>query len=96
MSEPRWTKGPWKTVIEEGDEWYFDREQIVVRSVETNDSLMVSGADDEEYRANVYLAAVAPDLYEALESVLSRLNRLGDADHLLKARAVLAKARGEA
>jgi len=51
--------------------------------------------DGDEARANACLIASAPDLLAALEAVVSRLNRLGDADYLYRARAAIARAKGE-
>jgi hypothetical protein len=85
MNETKFTPGPWKIGAYESGR------------------MAVDGANDEEVTGYIdpedaYLIAAAPDLYEALETVLANapepycaITRAVDA----KCRAALAKARGE-
>ena len=92
--------GPWKASVEQrpfpaSGHWY------VVTDEEENGLGEFYGDDHETNVANLHMAAAAPDLFDALDAI----QRLADGDdgippHVLiglhhKARAALAKARGE-
>ena len=102
MTDTKWTPGPWSveqpmdfelTIVEAGKptyEWRF---------------IATCGLPDEkgdipkkQVIANVNLIAAAPELYHALEGLVAwadDLRRMDPAEDLRKARAALAKARGE-
>jgi hypothetical protein len=55
------------------------------------------GRDIQDWISNAHLIAAAPDLYDALEALVDACDRLGvTGGNLSYARAVLAKARGDA
>lgn len=99
------TRGPWVVVADERYDPFFCADRIVgydVKSstVEVVGSEGISG-ESEINLANANLIAAAPELLEALECVLTQLeseympsDESGAA--IVKARAVIAKARGEA
>ena len=77
MIETKFTPGP----------WYSDG--IFVCDANDND---VCACEQENWEADAYLIAAAPDLYEALEYTAQLLEALGGTTHT--AQAALAKARG--
>jgi len=91
MSE-NWTKGPWFNGTD-------------VRQIESQEGVIVcnvSGAiSNKEVLGDSYFIATAPELYEALEQLLSytraceSLLNASEAGQCRKANTVLAKARGE-
>lgn len=87
------TRGPWKWQAE--DECLVGPDQIVMRQ---DDEGRKSFADypDGTTQANARLIAAAPDLLEALEMWLSAADIHSFDDAKAKARAAIAKARGEA
>lgn len=114
MNEPKWTKGPWEAlpqngagpmivhIFDTGNQMRPTGYRLIAHMLERGNSL-------DQDRANAHLIAAAPDLYEALETVAQLLrDHHGDQssedgwqneeirDAWLAARAVLAKARGEA
>ena len=69
MSEPKFTKGPWKAT-------YDSQLQAAIEIYNTEDRVMVAVLPDRgtveamsEIEANANLIAAAPDMYEALETV---------------------------
>lgn len=103
MTERKWTPGPWEVATE-----VFKTEQSNLvnwhwvgpaYSWETRICRVVEYSNEEEMqKANAHLIAAAPDLYEALESmtVAYEFEYGTDCPQARKARAALAKARGEA
>lgn len=109
MTETKFTTGPW--VVEE--DWTTDRDinghargdkyiagfDITSKDIPIITCEGISGSGPTE-RANAYLIAAAPELYEALQACLNFMENteselgfsLESAD---QARAALAKARGE-
>ena len=103
MSERKWTPGPWK--------WADDRDKtglIYLTGVLIAEHTDGTPWGDDMDRANAHLIAAAPELYEALEEIRDMLwSRPDISDRLRplmgfaeeatnqKARAALAKARGE-
>jgi len=103
----RWTPGPWKYSPDDDDTYWTDSKTVMaedgaVVAVETR------GWGEEAGIANAQLIAAAPDLYEALEAIVSAAGEREDALHVWlnypekpvrtpgsMARAALAKARGE-
>ena len=103
MSETKFTPGPW--YLEAGyensnpgdfDEYWqvHDGQDAIVCS----SSFCMAGNKE----ANAHLIAAAPELYEALVDVMAEISSLGNIDYHFggtgpfdKARAALAKARGE-
>ena len=112
MSEVKFTPGPW-SVVEDiardrdvnghaiGDE-YIAGFNVESGTKEVVSCEGISGCGDEE-RANAHLIAAAPDLYEALNNVMSEISSclrdeeyyFGTTERFDNARAALAKARGE-
>ena len=97
MSNTKFTPGPWSYKQYEKGVWG-------VGDKNTDDQIAVlqwHRAFDAEAGANAALIATAPELYEALESLLleySAISDTGNANHkneIAAASAVLAKARGE-
>ena len=89
MTERKWTPGPW------------DADDMAVR---TNDKALVSlvygNGDGSLFKANAHLIAAAPELYEALKLFVDATPKLDMSDPCMvervnRARAALAKARGE-
>lgn len=101
MSERKWTPGPWtvrqayRSIISASPTGYDDAE-----SIEAYGGHLV--CESVKWDANAQLIAAAPDLYEALDYLVSCTQLADDADWsegddpLSAARAALAKARGEA
>jgi hypothetical protein len=88
LSAPKWTPGPWKRGTLARD-IIFGADWKVIAEV-------LQRLSKEESEANVALIAAAPDLYAALEAVLSIIWWAhGDGQHYQAAKAALAKARGE-
>lgn len=98
MSEPKFIQGPW------------GRNRYMVYALNPLDSGMVSFTchvgkavcTEEEQAATAHLIAAAPDLYAALDELTTKLviddeeGLIEYAEPIIKARAALAKARGEA
>lgn len=108
MTEPKFTPGPWhigygKTVESLGGGDFFaiglktDPDWTAICLLSPADS--VSNID----KANAHLIAAAPDLYEALDGLLADITEYQEINFLggennhwqVRARAALAKARGE-
>ncbi len=83
-----YTKGPWKA-CEHGGYGDYDGNCIVILGDDLRVAIVL-GSDNEETNANARLIAAAPDLLEALEALLE-----GDFNVAEKARAAIAKAKGE-
>jgi hypothetical protein len=78
------TPAPW-TADRRGGVWGIVREQGC--------DLILCSHDHAE--ADAHLVAAAPDLLEALEDILRIYDRGGGIGHIHRARAAIAKARGE-
>lgn len=111
MSEPGWTKGPWKVRSQKYDDWG------IVRSADGNVVALAREGrfvPEDEYAkhrkdktdpcaANAHLIAAAPCLHDALTDILRMLEAaymqlgMGTADNkrIVKARTALSRARGE-
>ena len=85
MSE--FTKGKWSKLN--------DQRSIIVGVAMCNGEIvaMSTGSGPKELEANASLIAAAPEMYQALEYVVSNYNLQDDTDALI--RILLAKARGE-
>ena len=97
MSEPKFTKGPWKAT-------YDSQLQAAIEIYNTEDRIMVAVLPDRgtveampEIEANANLIAAAPDMYEALETIerVAGIGMMEDDPARVKARDALRKARGE-
>ena len=96
-----WTPGPWTYEPIEGYQFVVVVKQPRLPGMAQPMLLIASGCPsgmESEVRANLALAAAAPDLYAALDAIIdavfddgTRVNR----DHFAAARAALQKARGE-
>lgn len=99
MSETKFTPGPWvyrsKTreigTVDKSDTQSYGMLLVVA---------YIDGFDHEEHEANAHLIAAAPDLYDALQNLLSRLANDADGhawfmDEQEASIIALAKARGE-
>lgn len=78
------TPGPWESVKEDGDEWWFGGtggRQICIRAVggKSWESFAVLGAEEAETEAdaNARLIAAAPELLEALRSAVHLYTQYG-------------------
>lgn len=97
VSEPKWTKGPWRAVNLNGPK-VKPRWGIVSNSDELGEIAEVRLGGE----ANARLIAAAPDLYEALQAMVEFYAADCEADCKVEehgpagqARAALAKARGD-
>lgn len=98
MSETKFTPGPWEAVS-------FNGNSLVVTELIVNEkeAIALLGTCGEKEQANAHLIAAAPDMYEALEAAVSEYGKPGGpwnvpsepGTWIDKARAALAKARGE-
>ena len=97
--EKLWTPGNWYVLTCE-DPFYArpgidsDEMSIVVWGAD-DDREGVHGAYERQAYANAQLMSAAPDLVEALESMLSECEDDEFAPHVMDAKAALAKAYGE-
>ena len=88
----RWTEGPW------GKESFALSEDILAPGNKLVAIVQSRHCESpEEMRANAHLIAAAPDLYEALENLLSAVenNAYVGSKWIEEASDALAKARGE-
>jgi len=87
-TKAKFTTGPWFPTVVVG--------QPTVGVVRAIDSICgfrnMGDYTEEEFEANVHLVAAAPELYEALEEIISKDRLRWDSS---KYEALLAKARGE-
>ena len=100
MSEPKFTKGPWKAT-------YDSQLQAAIEIYNTEDRVLVAVLPDRdtieamsEIEANANLIAAAPDMYEALECACDKYCIGYAGDSLVKCedcviQKALLKARGE-
>jgi hypothetical protein len=94
VAETKWTPGPWEIVPHDR----YDKDILIVPSSVWVDN---DDVDHEESKANASLIATAPDLYEALTYAMHLIRESPGANETYraaaerKARAALAKARGE-
>jgi hypothetical protein len=83
--------------------WNLGTETLIVRSSNRESHIADCGISyslsDSEMKSNARLIAAAPELLEALEAMLAEMqvweSELGEHPAATKARAVLAKAKGE-
>ena len=105
MSEPKWTAGPYE-VRDRGHGFALVSNGVAANPqiawVSTTSCAGVNGSYSvaiDEARANAALFAAAPELYAALDDLIGSIGEsLGNdfAPKLLRARAALAAARGDA
>lgn len=93
--EKKWTEGPWRKESFSLSEEILATGNKLVAIVQSRHC-----ESPEEMRANAHLIAAAPELYEALAALLSRVGNDADAhawflDEQENAIKALAKARGE-
>lgn len=92
MSEPKFTPGPWEI----SDGYYETRLDVVdPRGKEVAVLRLVPLEPPKTFEANARLIAAAPDMYDALESVLE-CGSVNDQWWVGKVKDALLKARGEA
>jgi len=109
MNETKFTPGPWKAIRDPLH--YGSLSTVYAGSTEEKAGIgaqmlvQVGGwSNPTEQEANAHLIAAAPELYEALEEIIQDVQQTSTGDitgtgcweALDKARAALAKARGEA
>lgn len=107
MSEVKFTPGPWKVGFNDGSGFSGGRnETTFVTQPEVHKELGLQcviaecrrsfiGPADVPATANAHLIAAAPELYDALDEIVSDRVWCDEAPFLAKAKSVLAKARGE-
>lgn len=104
MSEPKFTKGPWKVddkvlfgirqirIRAEGYPW------IVAKVADSTDALILKVAkqdmDWNVFAANAYLMRAAPEMYAMLEE-LATCGAIANGLYVAKIKELLTKARGE-
>ena len=87
------TKGPWPVERTGDGKRYVVGNKLVEGYYEVAE-VYSDDCDPDEAKANAHLIAAAPDMYEALEECVAFTGAHGGP--FAKARAALAKARGEA
>lgn len=88
MAETKFTPGPWKAQLDEFG-------QMVVECPQSNLITLLLPDDNKNYVDDAHLIAAAPDLYAALELLLSAQGQMEE-KAIKMAKVALAKARGEA
>lgn len=111
MTEPKWTPGPWRVGLYDAGDCSWHSGTPSIEAPEDLDCAIVhwdgfaqqywrSARGDAEIHANAHLIAAAPELYEALAEAEEQLSLLAkrpdDNWWVQKARAAMARARGEA
>lgn len=101
MSTPKWTPGPWRWQNQQD----ICRSRLIGAHGEVLDHSAYEGMwfaryDDDEDAANANLIAAAPELYEALDNMLSEIRAFEASSDAVfgstfLAEAAMAKARGE-
>jgi hypothetical protein len=92
MSEPKGTQGPWEVNDQRASGWMNNA--IYVGSANTGQIIARVYNDTGNAEADAYKLAAAHDLYEALQEIINT-PWIGGKGGFVKARAALAKARGE-
>ena len=101
MSETKFTPGPWKW----SNAYKASNNENLTWSLLGENGYGILSCDGESNspqelgesgKANAHLIAAAPDLYKALEELVNADGILGRVNARPKAKAALAKARGEA
>ena len=95
MADTKWTPGPWR--INKEDDWggvEITSESRVGMIEIAMLAVTFRGNIGKEQRANARLIAAAPELYEALDAMLTRFGHHSNVD-IKRAADALAKARGE-
>ena len=87
MAETKFTPGPWKAQLDEFG-------QMIVECPQNKLITLLLPDDNENYVDDAHLIATAPELYNALELLLSAQGRIEE-KAIKMAQAALAKARGE-
>lgn len=97
QNETKFTPGPWFTKREGWSTVYVEA-RIDGGMIQEVAACGPTDAGQDQQQANARLIAAAPDLYEALESLVDEVTNHGEADGAIldSARAALTKARGEA
>lgn len=100
MSDKTFTPGPWIVMPEESENSYVRirgsllGERYKIANVLTPVYPGAEATEGEETQANARLIAAAPELYSALQEIIDT-EWIGGKGGFVKARAALAKARGE-
>ena len=87
------TKGPW-TATKHDQHWV--RVNVTIKAGGNMWVAFMPDEDKEEKMANARLMAAAPELLEALESLLEQTRQYGHTAEIKAAEAAIAKAKGEA
>jgi hypothetical protein len=99
MSANKWTPGPWRFELNRFNSGHEDAGLSAYGSVmSVNDDWFICGIEDaKEWEANAALISQVPELYEALLGCIEHMewSTAQGKEALLKAKSVLAKARGE-
>jgi len=94
MSDRPWTPGPWKVHL-------VDETLVTGKKADISTTFFGDAANAEERASNARLIASAPDMYEALDRIITQWDtpnwKLNEKTGAIinDARAVLRKARGE-
>ena len=86
------TKGPW-TATKHDQHWV--RVNVTIKASGNTWVAFMPDEDKEERMANARLMAAAPDLLDALESLLEQTRQYGHNAEITAAEAAIVKAKGE-
>ena len=92
MSETKWTQGPW--VVDERGTAHQPSVMAKLSHVASVGNAQPWCEAKPQWLANAQLIAAAPDLYAALEPYVNNCDN-DECEYCIRARAALAKARGE-
>jgi len=95
MTKPNWTPGPWKIGSRYTENGVYDKAGNLIANTHSSHRNFDRENQIAEQNANAHLIAAAPDMYEALEDIIGDTEFGCHRASYIKARAALAKARGE-
>lgn len=97
MSEAKFTKGGWSICIDCWADGHVSIDGFEHSAIAVVVSEMDDGSKKEELSANAHLIAAAPEMYEAMQEFVDRVEcgEVRSVKTYSKFKAILAKARGE-